>query len=317
MNKNAKIYVAGHRGMVGSAIARELNRQGYETIIGKTHAELDLTNQTDVDKFFSEEKPEYVFVGAAMVGGIIANMKNHAGFLMKNMQIECNVINAAAEHGVKKLLFLGSSCIYPAKARQPLKEEYLLTGSLEPTNEGYAIAKIAGLKMCEYLYKEQGKQFISVMPCNLYGYNDNFHPEHSHMLPALIRRFHEAKISGAETVTVWGTGNVYRELLFVEDLAKACVFVMNNYSCAEFLNAGYGEDFTIAQIAESVREAVGYKGNIVFDPSKPDGMFRKVMDSGKINALGWKAETHLDDGIKLTYGWYLNHCAQARGHGVK
>ena len=309
MDKNDKIYVAGHRGMVGSAICRELRRRGFLNIVEKTREALDLRNQAETDSFFRREKPVFVFHAAAVVGGIMANMSNQAGFLTDNLQIACNVITSAYRHGVKKLLFLGSSCVYPKEAEQPISENALLTGPLEPTNEGYAIAKIAGLKLCEYYNRQYGADFISVMPCNLYGYNDNFDLETSHMLPALIRKFHEAKVSGAKTVSVWGTGKVYRELLFAGDLAGACVFMMNNYSGADFLNAGYGEDFTVAEIAGMVKEAAGFEGGIVYDTSKPDGMFRKIMDSCKIRALGWKPEITLKEGIALTYGWY------ARGGG--
>jgi GDP-L-fucose synthase len=304
MDKSSKIYIAGHTGMVGSAIVRELRRLGYGNIISKSLSELDLTHQGATEQFFIDEKPDYVYVAAAVVGGIWANMTNQAQFLLKNLQIECNIIDNAYRHKVKKLLFLGSSCIYPKEARQPITESALLTGLLEPTNEGYAIAKIAGLKLCEYYNRQCGADFVSVMPCNLYGFNDNFDLNNSHFLPALIRKFYEAKKNNAETVTVWGTGKVYRELLFVDDLAKACVFIMDNYSSADFLNAGYGEDFTIAEIAEMVKDIAGFEGRIVYDTSKPDGMFRKVMDSGKLRALGWKPEITLKKGIALTYEWY-------------
>lgn len=307
MQKNSKIYVAGHKGMVGSAIVRELKRQGYTNIIGKTHSELDLTRQADVEDFFEKEKPEYVFLAAAMVGGIGANIKQPAEFLMKNLQMQCNVLDSAFRSNVKKLMFLGSSCIYPCKAEQPIKESSLLTGPLEPTNEGYAIAKIAGLRQCEFYMREYGAQFISVMPCNLYGYNDNFSVTRSHIIPAMIRKFHSAKVNGFDTVEVWGTGNVLRELLFVDDMAQACVFVMDNYSGEEFLNIGYGEDFTVAQIAEMIKNVVGYKGNIVFAPDKPEGMYRKIVDSAKINSLGWKPSTKIEKGFELTYKWFLEN----------
>ncbi len=307
MQKNSKIYVAGHKGMVGSAIVRELKRQGYTNIIGKTHSELDLTRQADVEDFFEKGKPEYVFLAAAMVGGIGANIKQPAEFLMKNLQMQCNVLDSAFRSNVKKLMFLGSSCIYPCKAEQPIKESSLLTGPLEPTNEGYAIAKIAGLRQCEFYMREYGAQFISVMPCNLYGYNDNFSVTRSHIIPAMIRKFHSAKVNGFDTVEVWGTGNVLRELLFVDDMAQACVFVMDNYSGEEFLNIGYGEDFTVAQIAEMIKNVVGYKGNIVFAPDKPEGMYRKIVDSAKINSLGWKPSTKIEKGFELTYKWFLEN----------
>jgi GDP-L-fucose synthase len=302
MDKTKKIYVAGHKGMVGSAIVRELKRQGYGNILTRDLTALDLTRQNDVEDFFVNEKPDYVFVAAAVVGGILANMNNQARFLLENMFIQNNVIHNAYKHGVQKLLFLGSSCIYPKEAPQPISEETLLSGPLEPTNEGYALAKIAGLKLCEYYNKQQGANFISLMPCNLYGYNDNFDLSSSHFLPALIRKFHEAKQQ--ETVTVWGTGNVFRELLFVDDLAKACIFVMENYNDPQFLNVGYGEDFTIAEYAQMVKEVSGFRGEIVYDTSKPDGMYRKLLDSTKIRDLGWKPETNLREGISLTYQWY-------------
>ena len=317
MDKNEKIFVAGHNGMVGSAILRELRHQGFDNIIVKTRSELDLRDQVSTSSFFRNERPDYVFLAAATVGGILANMNDQVRFLTENIQIECNVISSAYFQGVKKLLFLGSSCVYPKEAEQPIPESALLSGLLEPTNEGYAIAKIAGLKMCEYYNKQYGARFVSLMPCNLYGYYDNFDLESSHMLPALIRKFHEAKIDGSDTVTVWGTGSVYRELLFVDDLADACVFVMNHYSDAEFLNVGYGEDFTIAEIAGFVKNIVGFDGSIVFDTTKPDGMFRKIIDSGKIRALGWKPKTSLIEGISLTYNWYShneNNIARRQEH---
>lgn len=307
MERDAKIYVAGHNGMAGSAIVRELKRQGYENIIGRTHSELDLTRQADVETFFEQEKPDYVFLAAAMVGGIGANIKQPAEFLMKNLQMQCNILDSAFRSNVKKLMFLGSSCIYPCKAEQPIPESALLTGPLEPTNEGYAIAKIAGLRQCEFYMREYGAQFVSVMPCNLYGYNDNFSMLRSHIIPAMIRKFHSAKVNGFDSVEVWGTGKVLRELLFADDMARACVFVMNNYSGEEFLNVGYGEDFTIAQIAEMVKNAVGYEGRIVFAPDKPEGMYRKIVDSSRINALGWKPDVRIEDGLRLTYQWFLEN----------
>jgi len=293
--------------MVGSAIVRELERLGFANIVKKTRRELDLTRQQDVEAFFEHEKPEYVFLAAATVGGILANMSRQAQFLINNLQIQCNVIGSAYSHQAKKLMFLGSSCIYPKEADQPISEDALLTGPLEPTNEGYAIAKIAGLKLCEYYARQQGADFISLMPCNLYGYNDNFDLQNSHFLPALIRKFHEAKQSGADTVTVWGTGSVYRELLFVDDLAKSCVFAMNSYSGSGFLNVGYGKDFTIAEFAEMVKKVSGYDGRIIYDTSKPDGMARKIMDSSKIRSLGWKPEVAVEEGIALTYDWYVQN----------
>jgi len=304
MEKNSKIYVAGHRGMVGSAIIRELERSGYRNIVVRTRAEMDLRDQAAVERFFSDEKPEFVFLAAAIVGGIMANMNEQPRFLLENLQIECNVIDSAYRNDARKLLFLGSSCIYPKEAKQPIDESALLTGELEPTNEGYAIAKIAGLKLCEYYNKFYNTDFLSVMPCNLYGYNDTFDPVRSHMLPALIRKFHVAKTSGAPTVTVWGTGRVYRELLYVDDLARACTFLMEKYDGADFLNIGYGEDYSVSEIAQMIKEISGYDGDIVYDTSKPDGMFRKVMDSGKIRELGWKPLVDLREGIALTYEWY-------------
>lgn len=307
MEKNSKIYVAGHKGMVGSAIVRQLKKAGYTNIIGRTIDELDLTKQNEVEAFFEQEKPDCVFLAAAKVGGIGANIQQPAEFLMINLQIQCNILSSAFKHNVKKLLFLGSSCIYPCKAEQPIKEEYLLTGPLEPTNEGYAIAKIAGLRQCQYYKRQYGADFISVMPCNLYGYYDNFDINRSHIIPAMIRKFHSAKIHDLRNVTIWGTGNVYRELLFTDDMANGCLFVMNNYSGEDFLNIGYGQDFTVMQIAEMVKKAVGYNGNILTDPSKPEGMYRKIVDSSKINALGWKPTTDIEEGLRLTYQWFLEN----------
>jgi len=307
MNKNSKIYVAGHNGMVGSAIVRRLKADGYMNIVSRCHSELDLTQQSAVEGFFVEENPEYVFMAAARVGGIMANMSEQVQFLLENLQMDCSIIDSAYRHGVKKLLFLGSSCIYPQNAKQPIPEKSLLTGSLEPTNEGYAIAKIAGIKLCEYFKKQYGADFISIMPCNLYGYNDNFNTERSHMLPALIRRFHEAKVNNSDTVTVWGTGKAYRELLFVDDLANACVFVMNNFSGNDLLNVGYGVDYTIAEIADMLRKISGFEGSIIYDSTKPDGMFRKIVDSSRIRVMGWKPEVELYEGIRMTYNWYVNN----------
>ena len=301
MNKDAKIFVAGHKGMVGSAIFRELERQGYTNIITRTHSELDLIRQADVEAFFEREKPEYVFLAAAKVGGIAANSAALADFMYYNMMIEMNVIHAAFSNGCKKLEFLGSSCIYPRMCPQPIKEEYLLSGYLEKTNEAYALAKISGLKYCEYLNTQYGTDYISVMPCNLYGINDNYHPEHSHVMPALIRRFHEAKISGAESVTCWGDGSPLREFLYVDDLAELCVFLMNNYSGNETVNAGSGREITIKGLTEIVSEIVGYSGKILWDKSKPNGTPRKIMDVSKAASLGWKARTSLKDGIRLAY----------------
>ena len=305
MDKHSKIYVAGHRGMVGSAIVRELKRQGYDKIIMRTHSELDLTRQADVEKFFAEEKPEYVFLAAAKVGGIVANNESPADFMYLNMMIEMNVINVAWKNNCRKLEFLGSSCIYPKFAPQPMKEDCLLTSALEPTNEAYALAKISGLKYCEYLNRQYGTDFISVMPTNLYGANDNYHPTRSHVLPALIRRFHEAKIKNLPSVTCWGDGSALREFLFVDDLANLCVFLMNNYSGNETVNAGTGKEISIKNLAELVAEIIGYNGEIFWDVSKPNGTPRKLLDVSKAAALGWIYKTELRDGIKLAYEDFL------------
>lgn len=311
MEKHSKIYVAGHRGMVGSAIVRELERQGYTHIITRTHKELDLCRQEQVEAFFAAEKPEYVFLAAAKVGGIIANQTALADFMYQNMILEMNVIHAAWQNGCKKLQFLGSSCIYPRMAPQPMKESYLLTGELEKTNEAYALAKISGLKYCEFLNRQYGTDFISVMPTNLYGKNDNYHPEHSHVLPALIRRFHEAKESGAQTVVCWGTGSPLREFLYVDDLANLCVFLMNNYSGNETVNAGTGKELTIKQLTELVAKVVGYTGAIEWDTTRPDGTPRKLLDVSKATALGWTYKTELEDGIRLAYQDFLENPIRA------
>ena len=305
MNKDSKIYVAGHRGMVGSAIVRELKKQGYNNLVFKTHKELDLTKQLDVEKFFETEKPEYVFLAAAKVGGIGANSAALADFMYDNMILEMNVIHSAWMNGCKKLEFLGSSCIYPRMAKQPIKEEYLLTGELEKTNEAYALAKISGLKYCEFLNKQYGTDYISVMPTNLYGPNDNYDPNRSHVLPALIRRFHEAKVSGLKEVTCWGDGSPLREFLYVDDLAELCVFLMNNYSGDETVNAGTGKEITIMELTKLVAEIIGYKGTIKWDTSKPNGTPRKLLDVSKATNLGWKYKTSLQDGIKLAYEDFL------------
>lgn len=307
MEKNSKIYVAGHTGMVGSAIVRELKRQGYENLILISHKELDLTRQVDVEAFFEREKPEYVFHPAGKVGGIIANQNAKADFLYENMMIELNVIHAAWKNGCKKLEFLGSSCIYPRLAPQPMVESCLLTSALEKTNEGYALAKISGLKYCEYLNTQYWADFISLMPTNLYGPNDNYHPEHSHVLPALIRRFHEAKIEGRSTVTCWGDGSALREFLYVDDLANLCVFLMNNYSGSETVNAGTGKELTIKDLTELVAKVIGYEGVIKWDTSKPNGTPRKLLDVSKATNLGWTYKTELEDGIKLAYEDFLNN----------
>lgn len=311
MPKDAKIYVAGHRGMVGSAIVRELNCQGYNNLIFRTHAELDLTRQADVEEFFNAERPEYVFHPAGKVGGIVANSTAIADFMYENMMMEMNVIHAAFKTGVKKLGFLGSSCIYPKLAPQPMPESCLLTSSLEPTNEGYALAKISGLKYCEYLNRQYNTDFISIMPTNLYGPNDNYHPEHSHVLPALIRRFHEAKESGATSVTCWGDGSPLREFLYVDDLANLCVFLMNNYSGNETVNAGTGKELTIKELTELVAKVIGYKGEILWDTSRPNGTPRKLLDVSKATKLGWSYKTELEDGIRLAYEDFLSNPTRA------
>ena len=311
MNKSSKIYVAGHRGMVGSAIVRELQRQGYTNIITRTHAELDLTRQDQVERFFAEERPEYVFLAAAKVGGIIANQSALADFMYENMMLEMNVIHAAWKNGCKKLEFLGSSCIYPRLAPQPMTEDCLLTSALEPTNEAYALAKISGLKYCEYLNRQYGTDFISLMPTNLYGPNDNYHPTHSHVLPALIRRFHEAKEQGLKEVTCWGDGSPLREFLYVDDLANLCVFLMENYSGNETVNAGSGKEITIKGLTELVAKVIGYEGAILWDTSKPNGTPRKLLDVSKSAAMGWTAQTSLEEGIRLAYADFLNNPMRA------
>ena len=310
MEKTAKIYVAGHRGMVGSAIVRQLKKEGYNNIITKTHSELDLTRQADVETFFEEEKPEYVFLAAAKVGGIAANNDAPADFMYMNMTLEMNVIHAAWQNGCKKLLFLGSSCIYPRLAPQPMTESCLLTSSLEQTNEAYALAKISGLKYCEYLNRQYGTDYISVMPTNLYGPNDNYDPHRSHVLPALIARFHKAKTEGVESVTCWGDGSPLREFLYVDDLADLCVFLMNNYSGNETVNAGSGKEITIKELSEMVAHIVGYTGEIRWDTTKPNGTPRKLLDVSKAAKMGWTYKTELEDGIRLAYQDYLAKIAQ-------
>lgn len=307
MEKGSKIFVAGHRGMVGGAILRELRRQGYENIVTRTHAELDLTCQAAVEDFFRAERPEYVFLAAAKVGGIVANDTAPADFMYVNMMLEMNVVNAAWRYGCKKLEFLGSSCIYPRLAPQPMKEDCLLTGALEKTNEAYALAKISGLKYCEYLNRQYGTDFISVMPTNLYGPGDNYHPEHSHVLPALIRRFHEAKVAGAPEVVCWGDGSPLREFLYVDDLAGLCVFLMNRYSGNETVNAGSGQEVSIRELTEIVARVVGYKGSIRWDVSRPNGTPRKLLDISKAEALGWRATTPLEAGIALAYKDFMEN----------
>lgn len=306
MEKKSKIYVAGHRGMVGSAIVRELKRQGYENIITRTHAELDLIRQADVEKFFADEKPEYVFLAAAKVGGIVGNRDFPADSLYDNVMIEMNVIREAWIHDCKKLVFLGSSCIYPKFAPQPIKEDSLLTSELEPTNEGYALAKISGIKYCQYLNRQYGTKFISIMPPNLYGPNDNYHPLHGHVLPAMIRRFHDAKEQNLASVTCWGDGTPMREFLYVDDMAAFCVFAMDNYDSDEIINVGTGKEITIKDFANLVAEIIGYKGEILWDTSKPNGTPRKVLDVSRAKALGWTYKTELREGIKLAYDDFLS-----------
>ena len=307
MNKESKIFVAGHRGLVGSAILRKLRSLGYRNLITRTRDELDLRDQAAVDRFFEEERPEYVFLSAAKVGGILANSTYPADFIRDNLQIQTNVIDAAYRSGSKKLLFLGSSCIYPKHAPQPMKEEHLLTGPLEPTNEWYAIAKIAGIKMAQAYRRQYGFNTISLMPTNLYGPGDNFDLETSHVIPALIRKFHEAKERGEPHVVVWGTGKPRREFLHVDDLADAAVFLMRQYEGEEFVNVGVGEDVSIRELAELIREVVGYGGEIVFDASKPDGTPRKLLDVSRISKMGWSPKIPLAQGLKQTYGWYRSH----------
>ena len=311
MQADSKIFVAGHRGMVGSAIVRELRRQGYTHILTRTHAELDLTRQTEVEAFFAQEKPEYVFLAAAKVGGIVANQSALADFMYENMMLEMNVIHAAWRNGCRKLEFLGSSCIYPRLAPQPMKEDCLLTSELEKTNEAYALAKISGLKYCEFLNRQYGTDFISVMPTNLYGPNDNYHPTHSHVLPALIRRFHEAKVAQLPFVTCWGDGSPLREFLYVDDLANLCVFLMNHYSGNETVNAGTGLELSIAELTRLVARIVGYEGEIRWDTSKPNGTPRKLLDVSKARALGWEARTPLETGIRLAYDDFLQNPMRA------
>ena len=311
MEKDAKIYIAGHRGMVGSAIHRKLSELGYNNVVTRTSSELDLRNQQAVADFFDQEKPDYVFLAAAKVGGIMANNTYRADFIYENMAIQNNVIKSSYDNKVKKLMFLGSSCIYPKMAPQPLNEDMLLTGTLEPTNEPYAIAKIAGIKMAEAFRDQYGCNYISVMPTNLYGINDNYHPQNSHVLPALIRRFHEAKINQLPEVIIWGTGTPLREFLFSDDLADACVFLMNNYDEKQFVNIGIGEDLSIKDLAELIKDVIEYKGTISFDSSKPDGTPRKLMDVSKLHALGWKHQVSLREGIQLAYADFLEKEANA------
>ena len=304
MKINSRIYVAGHRGLVGSAIIRALEQKGFENLITCTHAELELMDAVAVQKFFAETKPEYVFLAAAKVGGIHANSTYPADFMRENLLVQTNIIHEAWSHGVEKLMFLGSSCIYPKLCPQPIKEEYLLTGELESTNDAYALAKIAGIKTCQSYNKQYGTNFISVMPTNLYGINDNFHPENSHVLPALIRKFHEAKISNAESVSIWGNGTARREFLHTDDLAEALLFLMENYADSAIVNVGCGEDQTIRELAETIQKVVGFSGGLEFDSSYPNGTPQKILDISKINSLGWKPRIPLKEGLHQVYQWY-------------
>lgn len=305
MDKNSKIFVAGHRGLVGSAIVRNLEEKGYKNIIKRSHSELDLTNQSDVKSFFKIEKPEYVFLAAAHVGGINANNIYPADFIYINLEIQNNVIKEAHNSNVKKLLFLGSSCVYPKMCPQPIKEEYLLTSYLEPTNEAYAIAKIAGLKMCQFFKKQYGDNFISCMPTNLYGPNDNFDLNNSHVMPALIRKFHEAKVNNEAVVEVWGTGKPLREFLYVDDMADGCVYLMENYNGIEHVNIGTGKEISIAELADLIKNVVGFKGEVVFNTEKPDGTPRKLLDISKLESLGWKHKVELKEGIEKSYSFFM------------
>lgn len=308
IGKDMKIYVAGHRGMAGSAIVRKLIEKGYSNILTRTSKELDLTIQKDVEVFFANEKPDIVVLAAAKVGGIMANIQSPATFLYDNLMIQSNVINSSYKNGVKKLVFLGSSCIYPRECPQPMKEEYLLSGKVEPTNEGYAIAKIAGMKLCEMYNRQYGTDYISIMPCNLFGEGDSFDPVRSHVVAATIRKFHEAKINNQPTVTIWGTGTARREFLYVDDMADACVFLMESYSGNEFFNVGMGTDVSITELSLLVKDIVGYKGELMYDRTKPDGMPQKLMDCSRLSERGWTFKTSLTDGLEKTYRWYLDNC---------
>lgn len=312
MNKNAKIYVAGHRGLVGSAIVRNLEQKGYHNIVCRTHHELDLKSQQKVQEFFEAEKPEYVVLAAAKVGGINANNTMPAEFAYENMQIQCNVIHSAHVYGVKKLLFLGSTCIYPKMAPQPIPEDALLTGPLEETNEAYAIAKISGLEMCKFYKRQYGDDFISCMPTNLYGPHDNYDLNNSHVLPAMIRKFHEAKINNMPSVELWGTGTPLREFLYVDDMADACVYLLENYSGEQHVNIGTGKEVTIKQLAETVKRTVGFDGDIIWNKDMPDGTPRKLTNVDKLHGLGWHHKVDLDEGVKLAYDWFADNVQEAK-----
>jgi GDP-L-fucose synthase len=307
MNLDQKIYVAGHTGMVGSAIVRILEKKGYSNIVKRTSTQLDLREQSKVNEFFRKEKPETVILAAAKVGGIEANMNDLTGFLLENIQIQTNVLTSAYNTNVKNLMLLGSSCIYPRESKQPIKEDYLLTGPLEPTNEGYALAKIAGLKACEYYNKEHGMNYISVIPTNLYGINDNFDPKTSHVISSIMRRMHAAKENKDPYVEIWGTGKPYREFMYVDDMAEATIFVLENYKGSSSINIGTGRDITIKELAETIQETIGYEGKLIFNTSKPDGMFRKRLDVTKLKDMGWESKVSLKDGLRMTYKWYLEN----------
>ncbi len=307
MNKDSKIYVAGHNGMVGSAIVRRLQKNGYENILCKSHSELDLTNQALTDEFFSDEQPDFVFIAAAKVGGIHANNSFPADFIMENMLIECNLLKSAFKYGVKKLLFLGSSCIYPKLCPQPIKEEYLLTGELEPTNEAYALAKISGIKMCQSYNRQYGTRFISAMPASLYGVNDRFNINNSHVIPSMIIKFHEAKVNNKPYVELWGTGNPLREFLYVDDMADACLYLMQNYEGNEFVNIGSGKEISIRDLAETLKKVTEYTGELVFDTTKPDGTPRRVLDNSKIHKTGWVPRIDMEEGLRREYEYYLKY----------
>lgn len=312
MEKTSKIFVAGHRGLVGSAIVRQLQKDGYTQIVVRTHAELDLIDQSAVAQFFKAEKPEFVFLAAAKVGGIFANNTYPAEFAYSNLQIQNNIVNSSFKNNIQKLMFLGSSCIYPKFAPQPMREDSLLSGHLEETNKAYALAKIAGIVMCQSYNRQYGTNYISVMPTNLYGPNDNYHPENSHVLPALLRRFHEAKTANAPTVTIWGTGIALREFLFSEELASACIFLMNNYDDSEIVNIGSGSEVSIKELALEIQATVGYQGRIVFDTSKPDGTPRKLLDCSKLTKLGWKSALPLKEGLKVAYDDFLRQVREGK-----